>query len=190
MTISANFRLCQPRSLCFYLACQCSGVGSNGPECDSSGRCSCRPQYSGFKCEHCATGYYDYPRCIACTCDRQGSLNDHCNPETGQCPCKENFSGTFCSRCKAGFYGFPDCQECGCDPAGVKPLPGIPLGDCSSSNTVCSSSNLITITILRRFWLLTPLVQSFIFLSWEAEAWLKRKLSIYDIHGEKKSNLQ
>ena len=124
-----------------YLACQCSGVGSNGPECDSSGRCSCRPQYSGFKCERCATGYYDYPRCIACTCDRQGSLSDYCNPETGQCRCKENFSGTFCSRCKAGFYGFPDCQECGCDPAGVKPLPGVPLGDCSSSNTVCSSSD-------------------------------------------------
>ncbi|XP_028412186.1 laminin subunit alpha-like, partial [Dendronephthya gigantea] len=116
-------------------ACQCFGTGSTGPECDGSGRCSCKPQYAGFKCQRCAVGYYDYPRCLPCACNRQGSFGDNCDPNDGQCQCRENFSGTFCNRCKPGFYGFPDCQECGCDPAGVRPLPGRPLGDCSSSNT-------------------------------------------------------
>ena len=116
-------------------ACQCSGAGSTGPECDGIGRCSCKPQYAGPKCDRCAAGYYEYPRCVPCSCDRQGSLGEYCQPDTGQCQCKENFSGTFCNYCKPGFYGFPNCEECGCDPAGVRPLPGRPLGDCSSSNT-------------------------------------------------------
>lgn len=120
----------------FFIACQCSGQGSISPVCDSEGQCQCKPRYAGIKCDQCIGGYYSYPTCIACTCDKEGSTSDYCNPVDGQCQCKENFSGIFCNRCKPGFYGFPNCRECSCNPAGVRPLPGRPLGDCSASNTV------------------------------------------------------
>ena len=38
--------------------CLCSAVGSTGPNCElGSGQCSCRPEYTGHKCNICPGGH-------------------------------------------------------------------------------------------------------------------------------------
>lgn len=86
-----------------------------------------------------------YPQCVNCSCDAFGSQHLFCDPRTGQCLCKGSFRGQNCNLCRSGYYGFPNCRACECNPAGIKPLPGRPLGDCSSSNTVSLYHCLILI---------------------------------------------
>ncbi|XP_068678125.1 laminin subunit alpha-like [Montipora foliosa] len=114
--------------------CGCSDEGSLSPNCTEFGVCSCKDNYDGAKCDRCKVGYYSYPRCVKCACDLRGSQHQFCDPSSGQCTCKGSFRGLNCNLCRPGYYGFPDCQACRCDPAGIKPLPGFPLGDCSLSN--------------------------------------------------------
>ncbi len=43
--------------ICRCEACLCSVLGSVGPACDpASGQCSCRPGYTGHKCNICPDG--------------------------------------------------------------------------------------------------------------------------------------
>lgn len=44
-------------------ACRCDERTSARCEM-GSGRCICRPQFTGANCDHCADGYYNYPECI------------------------------------------------------------------------------------------------------------------------------
>ena len=48
--------------LYFYLACNCSSVGSNDPdECDRySGQCSCKPNVIGRTCDQCRPDYFNF----------------------------------------------------------------------------------------------------------------------------------
>ena len=41
----------------FILECSCNKVGSTNITC-SAGKCECKPQYTGVKCDQCAAGYY------------------------------------------------------------------------------------------------------------------------------------
>lgn len=44
-------------------ACRCDGRTTAGCEM-GSGRCICKPQFSGPNCDACADGYIYYPQCI------------------------------------------------------------------------------------------------------------------------------
>ena len=123
-----------------FKGCGCSTSGSISAICDeNSGRCTCRPNYTGFQCNRCKEGYYGFPNCLPCDCNSEGSLEgrlNNCDTVDGQCFCKPTYSGLKCDRCLPGFYGFPDCKQCNCNPAGTKPGPGGQPGDCSTNNNV------------------------------------------------------
>ena len=105
--------------------------------CDSNnGRCKCRPNYQGEKCDRCAAGYYGFPICSPCNCNYEGSTALDCEPRTGDCNCKTIYTGRQCDKCLTGFYGFPKCSPCNCNPSGTKRGPGGQPGDCSPSNNV------------------------------------------------------
>ena len=40
--------------------CNCTKGVKDGEGCDDSGQCDCKPNFSGTKCETCATGFYDF----------------------------------------------------------------------------------------------------------------------------------
>lgn len=44
-------------------ACRCNERSTSGCEM-GSGRCICKPQFTGENCDRCADGYYYYPQCI------------------------------------------------------------------------------------------------------------------------------
>ena len=116
--------------------CGCSPRGALTPKCDAFGVCECRSNYAGQRCDRCDIGFYNYPQCVKCACDLRGAAHQFCDPRTGQCTCKGSFRGINCNLCRSGFYGFPNCQACRCNPAGIRPIDGRPLGDCSLSNEV------------------------------------------------------
>lgn len=49
---------------------------------------SCKPRIGGRQCDRCAPGYYRFPECIPCNCNRDGVTPDVCHPDTGRCLCK------------------------------------------------------------------------------------------------------
>ncbi|KAG7199623.1 hypothetical protein KM043_014226 [Ampulex compressa] len=109
-----------PRVGCRPCACT---LGSTRPQCDHQGQCPCRIGYDGLRCEKCARGYYGYPRCRPCGCNKAGTLQCQdgicdCNDD-GQCPCKEYAIGRQCNLCKEGTFGLAvenpkGCTECFC----------------------------------------------------------------------------
>lgn len=50
--------------------------------------CSCKPGIGGRQCNRCAAGYYRFPDCLPCNCNRSGVTPDVCHPDTGRCLCK------------------------------------------------------------------------------------------------------
>ncbi|KAK3796923.1 hypothetical protein RRG08_032228 [Elysia crispata] len=105
--------------------CECDLNVSTGECEEGSGRCLCRKEYAGTNCDRCNYGYYDYPNCLPCDCDVNGTEGSVCTVSTGACPCKPNFAGQRCNECAPGFYNFPDCVPCECN-----------LDGCNG-NTVC-----------------------------------------------------
>uniref|UniRef100_A0A8D3DC26 Laminin subunit alpha-5 n=1 Tax=Scophthalmus maximus TaxID=52904 RepID=A0A8D3DC26_SCOMX len=98
--------------------CGCSSVGSLPEVCDLSGRCLCKPEFQGPRCEQCRSGFHSYPNCQACQCSAEGSRYTSCDHVTGQCVCLPNVVGLRCDSCAHGAYGFPHCQAGTCHPAG------------------------------------------------------------------------
>lgn len=45
--------------------CGCSTVGTLPGGCDSVGRCFCRPEFAGPRCEQCSPGHHSYPHCYS-----------------------------------------------------------------------------------------------------------------------------
>ncbi|MFT7812246.1 laminin subunit alpha-3 [Arapaima gigas] len=98
--------------------CRCDPQKSNGCE-DGSGRCLCKPNFSGVDCERCADGYYEYPRCS------QYSIY----PTTTKFPAGHIIDPP--TDCPAGLFGPPSCQPCRCTGLGVAdPVCDRKTGDC------------------------------------------------------------
>jgi coxsackievirus/adenovirus receptor len=75
-------------------------LGSRSLQCNSEGRCQCKPGVTGEKCDHCEDNYYDFSNqgCKPCGCNAAGSLGNRprCDPYSGICQCKENVEGRRC----------------------------------------------------------------------------------------------
>lgn len=75
-------------------------LGSRSLQCNSDGKCQCKPGVTGDKCDRCAANHYQFgPHgCQPCNCEVKGSLENtpSCDPETGICLCKDNVEGRRC----------------------------------------------------------------------------------------------
>ncbi|KAM8976348.1 laminin subunit beta-3 [Pelodytes ibericus] len=109
------------------ISCDCDPEGSvGGGSCDSmTGRCTCKENVGGERCDQCKPGYYQISAsnpqgCTKCDCDAQGSQGDQqCDSETGQCRCLTNVSGKRCDQCATHHWNLVSgrgCQLCGCHP--------------------------------------------------------------------------
>ena len=101
--------------------CNCD-VGTNSDICHkNNGTCICGENFAGERCNECAPGFYNFPSCLPCECDGDGSINPSCSyyGTQPQCNCKEGRSGPKCDMCAPGFYKYPECIECRCDEAGT-----------------------------------------------------------------------
>ncbi|KAJ8385914.1 hypothetical protein AAFF_G00178760 [Aldrovandia affinis] len=104
----------------------------------TAGSCRCKQGYGGDRCDRCAFGYRDFPYCIRCNCNVDGSLNK--DPCALPCICKDNVAGIECDRCKPGFHhlrgdNLRGCEKCYCS--------GVASG-CSDSHW--SYSNVTTMS--------------------------------------------
>ncbi|XP_059977879.1 laminin subunit alpha-3 isoform X2 [Lagenorhynchus albirostris] len=127
-TVRPQCDACETHSFSFHpLAgcegCNCSRMGTDGaatPECDRDhGQCRCKPRITGRQCDRCASGFYRFPECLPCQCNRDGTEPAGCDLGTGSCLCKENVEGTECNVCQEGsFYLDPEnpkgCTSCFC----------------------------------------------------------------------------
>ena len=60
----------------FISACKCEDIGSIGVSCDGEGRCQCKDNFDGNRCEKCKEGFYNYPICEGSIfCDATVVLN-------------------------------------------------------------------------------------------------------------------
>ncbi|XP_058418334.1 laminin subunit alpha-5 [Diceros bicornis minor] len=132
--------------------CNCESDFTDGTCEDLTGRCYCRPNFTGERCDACAEGFTGFPRCypvpsfpndtgeqvlpagqiVNCDCSAAGTQGNACrkDPRVGRCVCKPNFQGTHCELCAPGFYG-PGCQPCQCF------SPGVVDGDCDHDSGQC-----------------------------------------------------
>ncbi|XP_007942535.1 laminin subunit gamma-3 [Orycteropus afer afer] len=97
------------------LPCDCHPAGSLHLQCDGSGTCTCKPTVTGWKCDHCLSGFHSLSEggCRPCTCNPAGSLGT-CDPRSGRCPCKENVEGSLCDRCRPGTFNLQPHNPAGC----------------------------------------------------------------------------
>ncbi|XP_022314761.2 laminin subunit alpha-like [Crassostrea virginica] len=95
--------------------CVCDLNVSTGECEEGSGRCLCRPAYTGLDCDRCAPGYEGYPTCVPCQCHMNGTEGAICSLDGLPCPCKENYVGNRCDMCASGYYNFPECTPCQCE---------------------------------------------------------------------------
>ena len=56
-------KISQTPFMIFFSDCGCSNTGSTGQTCKSNGKCDCKPNYIGVKCDECRFGYFQYPEC-------------------------------------------------------------------------------------------------------------------------------
>ncbi|TGZ57822.1 hypothetical protein CRM22_009869 [Opisthorchis felineus] len=101
------------------------------PEQNSvAGRCLCKKNVGGEKCDRCKVGYWNFQAsnpegCEPCTCNMMGTLdNGGCDPYTGLCTCKRFVGGPNCDQCLEGYFNLTlaplGCQECACSQLGAK----------------------------------------------------------------------
>ncbi|XP_043080700.1 laminin subunit alpha-5 isoform X1 [Puntigrus tetrazona] len=114
--------------------CQCESEFTDGTCEDLTGRCYCKPNYTGENCDTCAEGYERFPECyqvyisgearpageiINCECSAAGTEGNSCRPDprTNTCLCKPEFTGEHCDVCAPGHFGL-NCQRCQCSGQG------------------------------------------------------------------------
>ncbi|NWR58462.1 LAMC2 protein, partial [Bucorvus abyssinicus] len=103
------------------LPCHCHPQGALSPQCDSNGRCSCKPGVMGTKCEQCQPGFESLSEAGCqrsrqnpqCECNLAGSTGGCL---TGHCVCKASTTGEWCERCKQNFYNLDARNPRGCSP--------------------------------------------------------------------------
>jgi laminin alpha 1/2 len=98
--------------------CNCDKQGSQMQACDEkTGKCRCKPHYTGPKCDRCEDGYWkNNSVCVPCNCDVNGSRSTTCDPDTGLCPCKRGVEGQKCNSCQNKYYGSVTVGCKACDP--------------------------------------------------------------------------
>ncbi|XP_075120314.1 laminin subunit beta-3 [Leptodactylus fuscus] len=107
------------------ISCDCDPEGSvEGGSCDPmNGRCICKENVGGERCDQCKPGYYQLSAanpqgCSKCDCNPQGTERDQsCDSETGQCRCLPNVTGQRCDQCVSHYWNIASgrgCQMCGC----------------------------------------------------------------------------
>ena len=46
------------------VACGCDPIGRESERCNEKGKCDCKDNFGGLKCDGCYSGaYYGYPNC-------------------------------------------------------------------------------------------------------------------------------
>uniref|UniRef100_G3RPK3 Laminin subunit alpha-3 n=1 Tax=Gorilla gorilla gorilla TaxID=9595 RepID=G3RPK3_GORGO len=138
-TVRPQCEVCETHSFSFHPMAGCEGCNCSRrgtieaamPECDrDSGQCRCKPRITGRRCDRCASGFYRFPECVPCNCNRDGTEPGVCDPGTGACLCKENVEGTECNVCREGSFHL--------DPANLK---GCTSCFCFGVNNQCHSSH-------------------------------------------------
>lgn len=108
------------RSDDYCIHCSCDPIGSRSLQCNTEGKCQCKPGVTGDKCDRCDVNYYNFGvhGCQPCGCDPRGSLDNtpSCDTETGTCLCKDNVEGRRCKECKPGFFSLDLENKFGCTP--------------------------------------------------------------------------
>ncbi|XP_070830251.1 laminin subunit alpha-3-like [Chaetodon trifascialis] len=94
-----------PESPTGCIPCRCDERTTAGCEM-GSGRCLCKPQFTGENCDRCADGYYYYPQCIRYPV-YQTTTKSPAGPIVGP------------TACPPGYFGSPNCQQCVCDYRGT-----------------------------------------------------------------------
>ncbi|XP_062872234.1 laminin subunit alpha-5 [Trichomycterus rosablanca] len=133
--------------------CQCDSQFTDGTCEDLTGRCYCKPNYTGENCNYCAEGYENFPDCyfvtpifptdnngearpageiINCECNAAGTEGNSCRPDlhTRTCVCKAGFTGMHCDTCAPGYYSH-NCHRCQCSG------PGSQDGSCNVVTGEC-----------------------------------------------------
>ncbi|XP_058793265.1 laminin subunit gamma-1 [Phymastichus coffea] len=104
----------------YCVACNCNEIGSRSLQCNSEGKCQCKPGVTGDKCDRCAPNFFDFSGhgCTSCDCNEAGSLANQpsCDAVTGTCICKDNVEGKRCRECRPGFFNLAEDNEFGCTP--------------------------------------------------------------------------
>ncbi|KAJ8665186.1 hypothetical protein QAD02_006848 [Eretmocerus hayati] len=121
----ANCELCRENFYArpedgYCVACNCDETGSRSLQCNTEGKCQCKPGVTGDKCDRCAPNFYEFSGlgCISCKCNEAGSLDNtpNCDPYTGKCTCKDNVEGKRCDDCRPGYFNLALNNEFGCTP--------------------------------------------------------------------------
>lgn len=51
----------------------------------------CQRNVGGRQCNQCLAGHYGFPHCYACVCDKKGTTEKICDPDSSTCICKVLF---------------------------------------------------------------------------------------------------
>ncbi|XP_075996664.1 laminin subunit beta-4 [Genypterus blacodes] len=124
------------------IPCDCNPAGSQGGgQCDPlTGRCVCKENVEGRRCDRCKHGAFglrqdDPAGCQMCRCHVLGSVGS-CDQLTGSCTCSHLALGPLCDRCLPGHWGLAHtahrCSPCDCD------VGGATSSICSPDNGQCS----------------------------------------------------
>lgn len=104
----------------YCINCACNPTGSRSLQCNSEGKCQCKPGVTGDKCDRCEANHYNFGihGCQPCNCDPRGSVDNipSCDSNSGLCYCKENVEGRHCRECKPGFFNLDIDNRFGCTP--------------------------------------------------------------------------